>query len=818
MKRSSKQQSDLVRSTAGWLGGLGRDLRIAARALRHAPVFSVIAMVSLASGLALATTTLAITNAYLIRGLPYPDAKRIYHLRYAPPGPHEPRGMNSLDWESVSDVVDATIIGNGDAYYLGDDASTEFIRVTRASPGFIEGLGVRPVLGRVFSPDEYKPGSPEVALLGHGLWRNRFNSDPAIIGREIRVRPENLSTGPKLIRIVGVLPPGFWFGRTSDVRTEMLVPLRVPARPYMVRLREGVPVALAQQRITEAARAVGSDFGPNWPGIQLEGVNERYVAELRPLLFGINAATLVVFILVCANVAILILLRALRRQKEVAVRVALGAERRHLLRMLIAEAGLICVGAVINAVALTAVALRTLAPVIEARLGRPPPAGTSTIGVDVNVALMIGGVGLLVALSMALIPMLASRRRQLADSLRRGGHGATDGPGMRRLRSTLIAFEVAGALVLLVGGGLMIRSVLNLVQTDLGFDPEHVVRIGVVLPSTYRDRNAMAQFYSKVGERLATTNSVSALSSSFPPFYETHKRTLESDTSGEEQMAIGGLPVGPGYFAVHGIPVQQGREFSLADRFEAQPVAVVSASLARQLWPAENAIGRRIRAIEESVPETPLGPWRTIVGVVRDVRQTYNDHDLRDLYFPFLQSPTRYANVQVRTDRLGTFPLKRLAALVAEIDPFVRVSEPKLLADEDQQFARARFMTALLGGFAGFASLLALLGIYGVTAYAVRQREREIAIRIALGATDGAVVRMFLRDSGVVLAVGLGLGLVGAFASGRIIESQIHGVQPFDGVTLVAACAFLAACGLLATWWPLRSAAIGDVISLLKAE
>jgi putative ABC transport system permease protein len=797
---------------------LGRELRFALRSLCRVPAFSLVTIVSLGVGLALATTTLAITNAYLLRSLPYPDGKRLHHVMYAPPGPYEPRGMTAIDWNGLNDVVDATVISGGESYFVGEAGSMQYVRAMRASPGFIRGLGVRPERGQVFAESDYKPGGPEVALIGHALWRTRFNADPNVVGKVILTTPEARGSGPVSIRIIGVLPPGFWFGRTSGVPVEMIVPLRVPARAYMVRLHEGVPVAYAEQRITEAARRVGSDFRPDWTGVHLESAHERYVKELRPLLFGINAASVLVFLLVCANVAILMLLRALRRQKDVAVRIALGAGPGHLLRMLIAEAFLVCMAALTLGVALTALALRTLGPVIESRLGRPPPGGPSAINVDANVVLMIGGIGLVVALSLASVPLLASRRGQLADMLRGSGLGATDKPAMRRVRSTLIALEVAGAVVLLTSGGLMIRSVLNLVRTDLGFDAEHVVRMGITLSATYREPAAQTQFFQKLGERLAAASPASALGSSFPPFYETHKRRFEYDATTGTDMTMGGLTVGAGYFSVHGIELRQGREFSLRDTFEAEPVAVVSESLARNLWPGASAIGRRLRGVEVSEPDAPMGPWRRVVGVARDVRQTYGDGDLRDVYFPFLQSPTRFGSVQLRTDRTGAVSPTNLATIVAELDPFVRVGEPRTLASEDQQYARARFMTALVGGLAAFATLLALLGIYGVTAYAARQREREIAIRVALGATNARVVRLFLREGGRVIGGGVVMGLVATLAAGRIIESHIHGVRPFDLATLTVAGVFLAACGLLTTWWPVRCAASADVVAALKAE
>jgi putative ABC transport system permease protein len=692
------------------------------------------------------------------------------------------------------------------------------VRGMRASPGFFTGLGVRVALGRTFAEDEFKEGAPAVALLGHGLWQERFGADPSIVGREIRATPENQNSAPVLIRIVGVLPPGFWFGRASQERPDLIVPLRSVARPYMVQLRRGVPVALAENRITEAARAVGSDFRPDWRGATLESVHERYVAELRPLLLGVTACASLVLVLVCINVAILILLRALRRQKEMAVRVALGAERRHLLRLLLAEATLISAVSLGLALALTALVVRRFAPLIETELGRPPPAGPAGIGVDLNVALMVGGVGVMIAFMMALVPLLAPGKGKLADALRRSGFGATDGPAMGRLRVILISSEIAGALVLLAAGGVMIRSVLNLVQTDLGFEPDKVVRAGVVLPSRYREPEMIARFYQQLAERVAQAHPAATVTSAFPPFYPTNKRPIEWDGGGEgRDLSIGVLPIGVNYFATQGIVLRQGRDFTSADSLEAEAVAIVSESLAHQLWPEAPALGRLIRTTGENPGDTP-GAWRRVIAVVRDVRQTYEDNDQRDLYLPFLQTPTRFGNVQMRIDRSATLAPRQLAAMVAALDPYVRVSEPKRLTSEDRQFARARFMTLLLTTFAGFGTGIALLGLYGVTAYSVQQREREIAIRLAMGATRAAVVRMFIQQSGTTIAMGLALGVGGAFAVSRILASQVYGVGAFDGASLAIACGFLISTAVLAIWWPARRVVTVDLIRILKEE
>ncbi|MBI4664264.1 MAG: ABC transporter permease [Verrucomicrobia bacterium] len=413
------------------------DLRFAFRQFLRNPGFTLVAVSSLAIGLALAACTLATVNAYLLRSVPYPTAQRVFHLRYAPVGPWEPRGMTAIDWKSLSDVVEDSITSSGVAFHLNDAGSLTRARGLQASSGFVRGLGVQPVIGRTFVEEEFQSGAEAVAMISHALWRDRFGSDPQIAGRQLSVMRGEEAEQPQMLRVVGVLPPGFWFGRDSGATVDILTPLHSVMRTYMVRLREDVPVALAEKRITEAARSVGSDFRPDWTGVHLESVQQRYVENIRPVLVGISIAVGVVLVLVCANLAVLLLLRAMRRQKEVAVRVALGAEQKHLLRMVAAEAGLICVAAFAAGLVLTGTALRVLTPLFEAQLGRPAPGGPGMIQIDPTVLIALGGVTLLIALSLAFIPLLAPWRYQVADTLRSQGTTTTDGPFMRRLRRAL---------------------------------------------------------------------------------------------------------------------------------------------------------------------------------------------------------------------------------------------------------------------------------------------------------------------------------------------------------------------------------------------
>jgi putative ABC transport system permease protein len=801
-----------------------QDLCYGARMLGKRPGFTVVAVFTLALGFALSATTLAVVNAYLIRSLPYPAAQRLYRVIYAPVGQREPGNLAALDWRSLSDVVEvADNSAPSGGFYLTEGGSPQEVRGLQAGRGSLEALGVRVTLGRSLRDEDFHTGAEPVALLGQSLWQELFGADPNIIGRQFPLRRGNATEPPEMLRIVGVLPPEFRYVREyAREAVEFVTPLRVPRQTYMVRLREGVPVALAERRITEAIRSFASSFPPNWGGVRLESIQAAYVRELRPVLLAITVAAGLVLVIVCVNVAVLVLLRALRRQKEMAVRVALGAGRKHIISILVAEASLICGAALVAGLALTGFTLRLLAPIIEERLRRPIPGGASALTIDSTVLLSIGGVGVLVALSLAFIPLLTPWERRLADVLRREGRSGTDGPGMRRFRSALIALEVAASLALLVGCGLMIRTVVHLVRTDLGYQTVHMVRARASLPPrTYPDEAACLRFYDRFTERLTALPHEPFALTNFIPFYEYPPQEFEVDGAASDKPSANVMAVNESYFGLFGIQLRQGRGFTAGDRLGAEPVAVISETLARRLWPDGGALGRRIRTSEQTSLGAPLTVWRTIVGVAADVRQTHTDTDLRDVYLSFAQAPSRFGHLYLRTERPPSGWFEQLRALAKEIDPQVmisgRLTEGNSLQDQAERLlAGPKFLMSLLTGFALFAALLAIIGIYGVTAYAVQQREREVAIRSALGATPGAIIRMFLKDGGLVLAIGIGGGLGGAVAVARMLANQLYGVQPFDVTTLLGACAFMAAAGLLATWWPARRAAARNPIASLN--
>lgn len=789
----------------GWLDAIARDVRFAVRGLLRTPVFTVTATLSLALGLTVTAAMVSVVNAYLVRTPPYAAVERLYYVRYAPPGPWEPSGMTGLDWSTVRDVVEYPIAGVGDTFFVGEGGYTEALRGLRATKGFVDGLGVSVVAGRAFLPEDFVSGAEPVALLGHAVWRERFGADPAAIGRRIVTVAESRPEGTQTLRIVGVLAPGFYYGRDRRAGVvDLMLPHAAPVRTYLVRLRAGVPAAAAEQRLTEAARrAATSPIPAEWTGVQLESVRERLVGALRPILFGVTAAVALVLVIVWANVAVLILLRAVQRQPEVAVRFALGAGRRHIVRMLLAETLLLCGTALVCGVALAALAIGALAPLVESQLGRPAPSPEG-ITLDATVLATVAGVSLIAAVLLSLAPM-SSWGRRLTNAFRDHSRVATEGRSMRRLRDGLMAFEIAGALVLLVGCGLMVRSVIEMLSADVGFEAGGLSASRIMLQArNYPDAAAFRRFHERFSQDLAATTGSPVAFGSWPPFVPPPEHLIESD-AGSEPATAGVIAVSAPYFDVFEIPVRQGRHFTPAEASTEAPVAIISESLARRLWPAASALGRRVRNVERTQGGDRPGPWRTVIGVAGDVRQTFDDVVRRDFYWP--RTPDgRYGTFYLRTARPRARLLEDFRRVAAAIDRDAVINEPRLVANENQALAGTRFMTYLLSAFAGGAAVLAMLGIYGVTAYAVEQRRKEIAIRVALGATNQAVTAVFLRHGAWLLGVGIGAGVAGALLMSRILRHQVVGVSTFDPFTYAAASLLLAAAGLAAVLWATRSA------------
>ena len=790
-----------------------KDLRQAARLLRRTPAFSLVATASLGLGFALSISTVAVVNAYFLRSLPYPAAERLYNVAYARTGEPQPQGLADMDWSSLSDVVEVPIASDPDVLYLTEGGYTQSAPCSHITTGFLEGLGIRPVLGRTFNDADAVEGAPKVVLISHALWRDRFDLDPNVVGRQFKAYSAEDERATATLTIVGVLPADFWTSRRIDV----LLPLQNRVvTTYMVRLREGVSVEQAERRIADHARTAASKFPPQWSGVRLRSVHEQYVSELRPVLRAVAIAAALVLVIACANVALLMLLRSTRRQKEVALRMALGAGRGDVMRMLVAEAFVLSAAAFAMGLALTALTLRGLAPLIEQNLGRRVPGGPDAITIDATVVGLSVLMGLVITLALSLAPMFSTWRTDLFNTLRRDGQGSAGSLTGRRVRSILTAAEIAGALALLVGCGVMVRTVLHLTRTDLGFETDHIVRAQFSLPSQpYNDKSALLDFYDRLMERVDGSASLS----DWPPFAELLRHPLEAEGTDTTNLQTGVMSVSTGYFSTMGMRVLEGRRFEPSDRLGAEPVAIISEALAHRLWPDGRAIGRRLRTAEEVSVRAPLTVWRTVVGVTANVRQTFTDEDPLDIYLPFMQAPNRFTSFYLKTGAPTSLWLERLRTVVAEINPEAAVAaSPPLTAGANELLAGPRFLASLMTGFALFAAVLAVLGIYGVVSYAVQQREREIAIRMALGATASGVTTMLVKHGAALLAIGTVSGLIAATGVTRMLRAQLHGVGPFDVLAFTATAAALVGAGLLATWWPAHRAARRSPLVALKGD
>jgi len=794
------------------------EFRIAARSLAKSPGFALAAIITLGLGVALVAAVLLVLNAYLFRTLPYPAAERLYSVRYGAPGQMPPPNLQTLDWQSLGDVIEHPIAWDLDVFSLIGGGRSESVPGAWVTPGFVQGFGIRPAIGRGFDDDAFKPGGPNVALISDRLWRTRYAADPAIVGRQFNAYVSDRPDEAEAFTIIGVMPADFWH---LNPYTEVLVPLRAATYPYMVRLREGVLPGVAIDRITALVRAGTTVPSDEWRA-NLESTHAAYVERLRPVLRSVAIAAGLVLLVALANVAGLLLIRTTRRQKEIAVRRALGASRLAVARLLVIEALLIGAGATLVGVFAGGLLIQWLAPIVQRELGRTAPGGVSAFSFDAPIIGAAALCGVLAAIACTVGPLLAASRVGLLGSLQGGGRGTTEGRGSQRARSALIALEVAASLALLAGSTLMMRSVINLLQVDFGIEAGNVASVSMTLRQrTYPQPADRLAFYERAIARVAAIPGVeSVATTNWWPLQAPQPRLLQVERSGARADGRAGvIGTSPAYFATLGIPLVTGRVFTPRDRIGSEPVAIISDTLAKRLWPDGGSIGAHVNLIEESQRGDRRSSALQVVGIVRDVRQTPEDDDLADLYVPVLQTPGRFSWMYVKTagDPLTWMP--QLRSAFAEIDPEISFETPRTLqAAIAQQSSRPKFMAWLLGGFSIVAGLLALVGVYGVIAYAVRQREREIAVRIAVGADPHRITRLFVMEGSRVLLAGLALGLAGAVGAGRALESQLFGVPAIDPLTLLTTTAGFALAGYLAVWWPARRAAATDPAAALKEE
>ena len=792
------------------------DLRLAFRSLLKTPGFTAGVVLTLALGMTLGLTASVAMKAYLLDDLPYPHAQRLYSVRYAAPGADAPENMERLDWRALDDVIEHGIAWDLDVFYMLGGDHADALRGAWVTPGFMDGLGVRPAIGQSFEARDFAAGGPNLALISHRLWVERFGRDPAIVGRTFNAYVSDRPQEAEAFRIAGVLPQDFWH---INPYTDLLTPLRAPTYPYMVRLRHGVSPSQAADRIAALVRAGDSRVAPDWRP-QVVSTHGEYVARTKPLLQSVTASGAVVFLVACANVAGLLIVRGIRRRKEIAVRSALGARGVAIARMLLAEGLVMASAAIFIAILASGLVMQALAPALQQQLGRPAPQGVEAFALDLQTLAIAAAGALFTALVCSLAPLAPLVRRPILPLLQAGTRSATEGRTSVRTREALIVLEIAASVTLVVCSMLMARTVIALVTTDLGFSAERILITSMTLrQNRYPDDTSRRELLERSVARLDAIPGVDAvaLGTAWPAQQARTHPVEGTGSTGRVQTRAAIDHITANYFATLDMKLVAGRAFDRTDGSGSEPVAIVSDTVARQLWPAGGAVGSIITlpGQDDDAPRIQ----RRVVGVVADVRQLPADDHLADIYVPLAQSPSRFAYIYLRSAGNAADLIAPLRAAFRDIDPEIAVRDPRPLSVVvDELTARQRFMASVFAVFAMVAAVLTLVGVYGVIAYAVRQREREVAVRVALGAQPGGVTRLFVRQGVPLLIAGVLLGVLGARGAGRLLQSQLFGVTAEDPVALAGAVATLAVAAVAAMWWPARRAATTDPAIVLRSE
>jgi putative ABC transport system permease protein len=800
-----------------------QDLRHGARLLLASPGFTLAALGALAIGIGANTAIFAVVNTLLIQPLPYKDPEGLA-IVWEHNLPRDRRNNvvspgNYLHWREMNSVFSEMSIVSMTfrTAYTGDGEPEELTQqIVNAT--LFPMLGVNAAVGRVFTPDEDRPNSNRFVLLSDRLWRRRFSADPRVVNRSIRL-------DGNLFTIVGVMPPGF---SILDKDVDIWVPIgfsaeaRTPRGRWtmvIARLKDGVTFTQAQDDMTGVASRLSAmfpNFDTGWTA-RVVPLKEQLTGEVRPALLVLLGAVGFVLLIACANVANLLLARATTRHRELAVRAALGADRGRLIRQLLSESLVLAVIGGIIGVALAWWALSFLRTVVATNL---PIQQLEFVGINGWVLLFACAAALGSGLLFGVIPAFAAAGISLTDALREGGRTGTASRG-RLVRQGLVIVEMALALVLLVGAGLLARSFLTLMRVNPGFDPSKTITMKVTLPSaSYQSDNQIIGFFDRLFERIDAMPGVQAAGGiSFLPLNGLGAATGFS-IEGQEKPRAGEEPVSEvkvvthDFFKAMGIPLLRGRLFDGRDTAPNTRRVIVSETLVKKYFGDRDPIGQRI-----VLSWNNQGPDE-IIGVVGDVRSVSLETEPRGAsYLPPARFAYPFMSVAVRTSTGGLSIVSSLVNAVHELDPNVPVSQIRPMSEVIAVSTTERRLTmALLMAFSVLALVLASVGIYGVISYSVTQRTQEIGIRMALGAQRRDVLRMVVGNALILATIGIGLGAAGAFVLTRLMTKLLFNVEPQDPMTFTSVAALLGAVAALASYIPGRRATRVDPVVALRAE
>ncbi len=793
-----------------------KDIRYGLRSLMKRPAFTVVAVITLGLGIGVNTAIFSVINAVLLRPLPYANSERLITFRSNQSAP------DLADVEAQSKTISrfGGMVMQPLAYTAGPEPIQ--FQIGQVTGGFFETLGVQPQMGRYITTEDDKVGAPFVVVLGHDLWVKQFNRDAQIVGKTIPL-------SGNVYTVIGVMPASFIAPRDT---TEAWTPVHVSnplaanfrgvhfLRTYG-RLADGVSLDQARAEMTVIDKNLAAQYpadNKNRSSV-LFGLHERIVGDSRRSLLILFAAVSFVLLIACANFANLLLARAAEREREFVIRGALGAGRWRLIRQLLTESVLVSLAGGAIAVVLAIWGTSLLVAFKPENLPR-----LREIGVDNRVLVFTLGVSLLTGLLFGLLPAWSASRSGVGEALKEGGRSATAGGTRQRLRSTFVVIELAVALILLVGAGLLIKTFWKLRSVESGFNPDHLITMRLELPETrYKDVVPQTRFRTQI---LAGMNSLRGVHAAM-----VSELPLSGDSLDHDFVIENRPPIAPGdepslesrsvlgdYFNVMQIPLRAGRDFGPQDLTENAPlVGIANEELVRQYFQNEDPIGKRIRWARN-----PQIEWITIVGVVGDVKHFGLDlPELPALYSPYTQiNPwKRWMSIAARTDGNPNAMTQSIKQEIWKVDPQLPVTRVETMSEmAAESFAARRFNMSLLTLFAGLALVLAAIGIYGVMSYAVTQRTQEIGIRMALGARTFDVLRLVLRNGMTLVLIGIALGLVGAFALTRLMVTLLFGVTPTDTFTIGLVSVVLIGVAFFACFIPARRATKVDPLVALRYE